>query len=130
MFAGLRDKDNRRERAAAKADPRAHRLSRLFENPSYRVIKAGKTQYGDDIGFAYSCHPNAAGYFLSWREVVGEEGEGRRDLHVSHLKRKVAKQFAADCAKARKAYVADRVRNQHDRDPERADDPRARTRPG
>ena len=100
---------NAAERKAAQANPKAHKLSKLFENASYRYFSAGRDANGHRIAFCYSCHPNAAGYFLTWREMTGSDGCGSRDLWVAHKQRKVAKAFARDCAKERLAKLEQRA---------------------
>ena len=55
-----------------KADPRAHRLTRIMADGKparYRYYPAGKNRRGQEVWFCWSSHRNAAGYFLCWRET-------------------------------------------------------------
>ncbi|MGH9806638.1 MAG: hypothetical protein ACRD9W_05160 [Terriglobia bacterium] len=67
--------------AAARIDARAnsakHKLSRWFDDSRYQYWDAGKNGRNQTVRFAYSSHRNIAGYFLTWREVIGKQGRKR-----------------------------------------------------
>jgi hypothetical protein len=95
MFAEFERIADARELREAQADPEAHKLSRSFSSSSaaYRYFRAGKDGRGREVRFAWSSHRNIAGYFLSWREVVGRK-ETKRDHWSAKKVRKVAKAMA------------------------------------
>lgn len=82
----------------AQANPKANKLTTVMaKSANYRYFSGGKNKRGDRIVFCYSCWRNAAGYFLSWREVtykrVRKDGTaGKRDQWAA---RKVRKRAAA-----------------------------------
>lgn len=65
------ERDNlEREEEAAKANPTAHKLSRVFAKGNrYVYTPAGKSARGATIRFCRSTQRNVAGYFVCWREV-------------------------------------------------------------
>lgn len=79
---------------AAKADPHKHRLTRVMENNDYRYWRAGTDGRGREVRFCWSTHRNVAGYFLSWREVIGKNG-GKRDQWSARKARSACKELAA-----------------------------------
>lgn len=79
LWADIEASADRRAREEAKADPVKHKLSRRFESSAaYSYWKAGRDGRGREVRFCWSSHRNIAGYFLTWREVVGKRG-GKRD---------------------------------------------------
>lgn len=76
------------------ADPAKHKLTLVMteKGASTRYWKAGIDGRGREIRFGYTCWRNAAGYFLSFREVVNKDGTGFRDKFAA---RKVRKRAAA-----------------------------------
>jgi hypothetical protein len=99
MFADFDQSQNTIEAKRAKADPVKHKLSKVFDNASYRYFSGEKDGRGRDLRFCYSCHRNVAGYFLAWREVIGKK-EAKRDGWIANRRkqtlidrqRKLAKQ--------------------------------------
>jgi hypothetical protein len=83
------ERDNlKRERDAAQADPRKHRLSRTFDRGlSYHSLPAGRDGRGRWVTFCWSVHRNVAGYFLGWREVRGKR-QAKRDRWVARRTRR------------------------------------------
>ena len=99
MFADFEQSQNAVEAKLAKADPVTHKLSKVFDNASYRYFSGGKDGRRREVRFCYSCHRNVAGYFLAWREVIGKK-EAKRDGWIANRRkqtlidrqRKLAKQ--------------------------------------
>ena len=83
VFADLQQSSLRQEEEAAKADPHAHRTTRVFSGRlRWRYYDGGK-----GLRFCYSCDRNAAGYYLAWRERRTKTG-GRRDQYVPSKRKK------------------------------------------
>jgi hypothetical protein len=75
-----------RESAAAKRDPLALKMTRVFDegvSASYRYFGGKKNGKGQRVYFCYSVHRNAAGFFLGWRETHMQNGTVKRDRWVS-----------------------------------------------
>lgn len=75
------------ESSRAKADPLAHKLTRVMEDgkpPSYRYwcreLTNGK---GQRVRFCWTVHRNAAGFYLGWRETWRKDGRVVRDQFIS-----------------------------------------------
>lgn len=81
----------RRQREAARRDPKAHKLSPVFDELRYRYFDGGKDADGVIHYFAYSTTRNVAGFYLSWHESYNTEGHGKRDRHCAHKLRREAK---------------------------------------
>jgi len=97
--------DNKREAERAKADPKAHKLSRVIEGKhgtNYRYTSGGLDGKGRSVLFCWSLHRNVAGYFLGWREVYSKP-RGKRGAYT--VKRD---QWIARKAKWRAREVAHR----------------------
>lgn len=77
LWGDIQRFDREGEERRAKADPVKHRNSRVFRNSDYRFYET-RNGRGSRVRFCYSVHPNVAGYFLMWREVVTKR-EVRRD---------------------------------------------------
>lgn len=70
IFRRMERENLEREAEAAKANPKAHKLSRAMPKGNrYVYTPAGKSARGATIRFCRSTQRNAAGYFLCWREV-------------------------------------------------------------
>ena len=70
IFRRMERENMEREADAAKANPKAHKLSRVMPKGNrYVYTPAGKTARGATVRFCRSTQKNAAGYFLCWREV-------------------------------------------------------------
>lgn len=89
------NRDSMKHHAArAKADPAAHKLSRVFEEGlAYRYWPAGLDGRGRKVRFCWSSHRNVAGYFLAWREVVGK-AETKRDQWSARKLKRAAEELA------------------------------------
>jgi hypothetical protein len=89
--------ENERELERVRANPEAHKLTRLMQpgkRVSYRHFKGGGVP-GCQVHYGYCVWRNAAGYFLSFREVFNAAtGEGERDKWVAHKTRKAARSTA------------------------------------
>jgi hypothetical protein len=86
LLQSFEDMNNERELKAAKADPLAHKTTRLFEpgvSTSYRYYGGKRNGKNQRVLFCYSVHRNAAGFFLGWREVYMQNGTVKRDQWVS-----------------------------------------------
>jgi len=95
MFADYARMNNERETAAAKADPAAHKLSRVFDGgPRYRYWRAGRDARGREVRFCWSTNRNVAGYFLAWREVIGKTSS-KRDQWAARKSRAACTELAA-----------------------------------
>jgi len=113
------------ERERAEADPEAHRLTLVMERgkqASWKYWDGGGVP-GSRVRYGYTCWRNAAGYFLSFREVWdAEKGEGYRDKWVPHRKRRLAADTAkrwaaeslADAMRKSGEEIADAVRETED----------------
>lgn len=108
IAALLRDfakNDMEREETRAKANPLAHKLTRVFGagvSTNYRYYTAPTNGKGQRVVFAYSVHRNVAGFFLGWRETYRKNGTVKRDMWLARRVRSRCK----DIAKARAAKVA------------------------
>ena len=90
-------------------DPAKHKLTLLMDGPlRYRYWSAGKDGRGRRVRYCYSTGRNVAGYYLSWREVIGKRG-GKRDQWAARKLRKAASELARKRAEAWKAKHADGV---------------------
>ena len=73
--------------AEAKADPKRHKLTTLFEGPAnYAYWPAGRDARGAKVRFCWSKHRNVAGYFLGWREVESKQSLKRFDFFARRAK--------------------------------------------
>lgn len=87
-------------------DPAKHKLTLLMDGPlRYRFWRAGKDGRDRQVRYCYSTGRNVAGYYLSWREVVGKRG-GKRDQWAARKLRKAASELARKRAEAWKAKRA------------------------
>lgn len=96
IFVDLDQADRRREAEAAQRDPLKHRLTRVFAAgvpANYRYFNAGKDGRGRRIFFCTATHRNAAGFFLTWRQVETETMT-KRDQWSARRKKKDAKAIA------------------------------------
>ncbi len=81
ILADLQQAQLRRQRAAAELDPKAHKLSMVFPTgANYRYWDAGVDGIGRAVRFCWSTRRNAAGYFLTWRELRTKRGKGRHRI--------------------------------------------------
>lgn len=94
LWNSIQRDENERIEAAAKADPRAHKLTRVTENTRYLYYSAGKNGKGQAVRFCYATHRNVAGYFLGWREVIRKDGTGKRDMWTARKGRKAVAELA------------------------------------
>lgn len=86
LILSFNEMNNDREAEAAKRDPLAHKLTRVFDagvSTSYRYYGGKKNGKGQRVLFCYSVHRNTAGFFLGWREVHMKNGTVKRDRWVS-----------------------------------------------
>lgn len=97
---------NAAEAKRAAADPKRYKLTRVMDKLTYHYVPAGRDGWGRTIWFCWSCHRNAAGYFLGWRQVTAKDGTGKRDQWVARRCRKRAKELAY---RRRDRYVASRI---------------------
>lgn len=74
----------------AKEDPKANRLSRVFDKGAagYRYYET-KNGRGQSVRYCYSTNKNVAGYFLIWREVESKK-QVKRDQFDSTMTKKDA----------------------------------------
>lgn len=94
LWLGLeRDRLDREERNA-KADPRAHKLSKVFANSAYRCVYAGRNGKNQSVWYCWSSHRNVAGYYLGWRETHMRSGTVRRDQWAARKSRKAVSRLA------------------------------------
>jgi len=82
------------ELAAIAKDPKAHRDTKLFGprglRYTYFQVKTGKTSA---VRFCYATTPNAAGYWLTWKETVTKK-TGVRENVRGHARRRDARESA------------------------------------
>ena len=94
------------ESKRAKADPLAHKLTRVMEDgkpPSYRYWRGELTNgKGQRVRFCWTVHRNAAGFYLGFRETWRKNGNTVRDQFVSRR----VKARCIDIAKQRYAAMA------------------------
>lgn len=106
LWADIQKSSNDREAAKAKADPIAHKLSRVIEGGTgYTYYSAGKDGRGRKVRFCWSSHRNVAGYFLGWREVESKK-QTKRDMWAARKVRRRLAELAkrrADSFKSRAA---------------------------
>lgn len=109
MFAEL-DRDlNAREAERAKANPNRHKLTTVMpDGASYRYYPAGHDGRRREVRFCWSTKRNAAGFFLGWREVLGQ-GLGRRDQWLARRRRTAVKAIAGRRANAFRAKRSAKV---------------------
>lgn len=72
MFGQVQRNFNAAEAIDAKANPQAHKLSKVMEGKyglRYVYTDGGKDGRGRKIWFCRSTHRNVAGYFLVWRQI-------------------------------------------------------------
>lgn len=85
----------RRELERIAADPAACRDTVLMGARGLRYryweIKTGKSAW---VRHCYATRPNAAGYFLCWREQLNSKGEGKREFIRGHKRRRDARESA------------------------------------
>jgi hypothetical protein len=100
LFAEFEQDNRRRELEAAKADPKKHKLTKVFENrTNYRYYPGGKDGRGWEVRFCWSSHRNVAGYFLGWREVIPPRKarttlQFKRDQYVARKVKRRAEELA------------------------------------
>lgn len=103
MFAEIwgsmqREGMERKERAA-KADPKAHKLTTIFKNSNYRYVYGGYNGKNQLVLYCWSSHRNVAGYFLGWRETQRRNKTGKRDQWAARKSRKTVMELAQRRAK-------------------------------
>lgn len=71
MFRDFEQDNLRRSMDAAKANPKAHRLTTVMGKAkcSHRYWPGGKDGNGNGVYFCVADFVNVAGYILTWREV-------------------------------------------------------------
>ena len=75
-FAEIENESRLREQAAAKADPKANRTTRVFDSgvdASYRFF-AVRAKGVPEVRFCWTVNRNAAGRFLIFKEAVTKSG--------------------------------------------------------
>lgn len=107
MLAAAREDARRSQVDHIKKDPKANKLTGVFEGDiRYLYYPAGKDGLKREIRFCYTTVRNAAGYFLSFREVLTKKG-GKRDQFAARKVRKRAAALAkgrAERFKERRAF--------------------------
>lgn len=97
---------------AAEKDPERHKTTRAMErgkNATYRYWDAGRDSKGREVRFCYTCWRNAAGYFLTFREVWDPATKtGFRDTWVPNKMRKRAAALAERWAREARAEAETR----------------------
>lgn len=91
MLRDMQQAGLERAESAAKADPRAHRLSRVFPKGArmnWRYYRAGRDGRGSEVRFCYTVERNVAGYFLAYRETRYKSGNGKRDQWAASKSKK------------------------------------------
>lgn len=97
MWADFERGEREREEQRAKADPKAHRLSRVFAGrtgTSYNLLLAGRNGKNQSVWYCWSCHRNVAGYFLGWRQTRRQNGTVKRDQWAARRSRKAVASLA------------------------------------
>lgn len=97
LFRSFAQMNNEREATAAKADPVANKLTRVFDpgiSPNYRYYTAGVNGKSQRIVFCWSTHRNAAGFYLGWRETYRKNGDVKRDMWLARRVRSRCKDIA------------------------------------
>jgi hypothetical protein len=79
MFRELEQVSMRRESDAAEADPERHKLTRVFTGPMRYRYWRSKDGRGTKVRYCYCTTPNAAGYYLVFRERQFKDGRVVRD---------------------------------------------------
>ena len=95
FFAEIERDRQRLELRKINADPEKHRDTMLMGDSGLRYrffeIKTGRVSRAR---FAYSMTPNAAGYYLTWRETIKSDRTGKREYIRGHKLRREAKDSA------------------------------------
>lgn len=109
MYRDIQQSGMKREEELAKADPRKHRLSRVFPagvKLNYVYYRAGKDGRGRTVDFCHSTNRNVAGYFLAWREVTSAK-ETKRDRYTASRSKKRVQDV---CRTRRESFKAKRAK--------------------
>lgn len=95
VFARVERDWVRDELRKVRSDPEANKLTRLMgpKGNTYRYADGGRDHTGRTVRFCWSCWKNAAGYFLAWKEVRGEN-QGERVGWTAHRTRKAARAWS------------------------------------
>lgn len=99
LIVDFHRREQARELALIEEDPDAHALTKIMAGgkpTSYRYFRSKRR----GVRFCYLVHRNAAGYFLTWREVTRKDGSGHRDEFSAWKSKKSA--IAAARARARR----------------------------
>jgi hypothetical protein len=104
VFGDLERDSRKLELERVKADPGKHKTTRLMAAGKPCSYRYALGAHG--VRYCWTCWRNAAGYFLSFREIHDHEArQVRRDKWVAHKKRKLAKdtaqRWASDSRKGR-----------------------------
>lgn len=98
LFADLERQHCERLAEAAKQNPLANKLTRVFDGRmNYRYFGTVKNRKGQSVRFCWSVTRNVAGFFLGWREITMKNGTTKRDQWLSRR----VKARCKDVARAR-----------------------------
>lgn len=110
LLADMEQEGRRAARKRAEADPKKHKLSRIFSrgeanyyfaaHDGTMVDKEGRRR---QVIYCWSIHRNVAGYFLSWRETTLSHGGRRRDMLRGFKVKRQAKEQAYRRVKSHQA---------------------------
>lgn len=105
----------KQESERSKADPTANKLTRVMEGRyglRYYWLPVGVNGKGQKVYYCWTKHRNAAGYFLSWREVYSvprgkqKRQTVKRDQWIARKAKWRAKEVAERRAQAfRESYI-------------------------
>lgn len=112
MMLEMRVDQLERERARVLADPVKHKLTTLFPEGArmnYHYWPVDKATW-PRVRYCYSTERNLAGYFLSWRETVKKDGNGKRDQWIASKRRNTVRDRAEARADAHNARVKPKPR--------------------
>lgn len=90
-------RDQRRETLREiQKDPKRHKLTRIMgpKGSGYSYADGGRDHTGRRVWFCWASWKNAAGYFLAWKEMRGENGQGERVGWTAHRTRKAARAWS------------------------------------
>jgi hypothetical protein len=96
LFAELEQAHCNRLAEAAKKNPLANKLTRVFDGRmNYRYYSAPKNGKGQRVLYCWSVGRNVAGFYLGWREVYMKNGTVKRDQWLSRRVKARCKEVAA-----------------------------------
>lgn len=89
LFAGLNKEMLSQQFKKIKADPKGHRNTKVFEAGKMHYRYYQQTIGKEIVRWCWTLYPNAAGYYLSFIEVISERN-GARTKFIGHGTKRLA----------------------------------------